>query len=150
MSRSVEHCPLLDAPEGQRFVALFEWAEGVPYGDDPDTETAGRLGGMIAAVHKAGASFAPAEPRRVATIEVLKRELPRALDMVAHRPEDTDYYPKAVDAVTQALAAIDHASAPYGPGHGDFHLYNAFRSEGGRLVLLDFDTAARITMRLSL
>lgn len=127
------------APEGQRFVALFQWAEGVPYGEDPDAETAGQLGGMIAEVHKAGSSFAPAEPRRVSTIEVLKRELPSALAMVAHRPKDTDYYPKAVDAVTQALAAIDHESSPYGPGHGDFHLYNAFRSDGGRLVLLDFD-----------
>ncbi len=129
----------LEAPEGQRFVALFQWADGVPYGEDPDVETARRLGGMIAAVHNAGASFAPAAPRRVANIEVLKRELPLVLAMVAHRPEDTDYYPKAVDAVTQALAAIDHAVAPFGPGHGDFHLYNAFRSDGGHLVLLDFD-----------
>ncbi|MCH8112775.1 MAG: phosphotransferase [Proteobacteria bacterium] len=129
----------VEAPEGQRFVALFQWADGVPYGEDPDAETARRLGGMIAAVHKAGTSFAPAERRHVATIEVLKRELPRVLGMVAHRPEDTDYYPKAVDAVTHALAGIDRAAAPFGPSHGDFHLYNAFRSAGGRLVLLDFD-----------
>lgn len=129
----------LEAPEGQRFVGLFQWADGVPYGEDPDVETARRLGAMIGTVHKAGASFSPSEPRFVGSIEVFERELPNLLAMVAHRPKDADYYPRAVDAVTRALAAIDHTTAPFGPGHGDFHLYNAFRSDGGHLVLLDFD-----------
>ena len=127
------------APEGERFVGLFEWAEGVPYGESPDAETAKRLGGMIADLHRAGSSFAPPEPRRIGTVDALRRELPTVLRMVAHRPEDTDYYPKAFAVLTQALDAVERVAAPYGPGHGDFHLYNAFRGAQGDLVLLDFD-----------
>ena len=132
------HVPV-EAPEGARYVALFEWAEGGPYGANPDAGGARRVGGIIAQIHLAGADFKPAAPRFVDRSGAFARELPELLRMVAHRPEDCDYYPRAVAAVEEALAPVDAAAAAFGPGHGDFHLYNAFVAEDGHTVILDFD-----------
>ena len=132
------HVPVR-APEGGRYLALFEWAEGAPYGADPDAGGARSIGAIIAQIHLAGADFKPAEPRFVDRSGAFASELPDLLRMVAHRPEDIDYYPQAVAAIEEALAPVDAAGAAFGPGHGDFHLYNAFVAESGETVILDFD-----------
>lgn len=132
------HVPV-QAPEGERYMALFEWAEGAPYGAAPDPEGARRIGGIIAEVHLAGAEFKPAATRFVDRPGSFVRELPALLRMVAHRPEDADYYPRAIAAVEEALAPVDSVRAAFGPSHGDFHLYNAFVADGGKTVILDFD-----------
>ncbi len=129
----------LEAPEGQRFLALFRWADGTPFGDNPDTRTARRIGVLFAKIHKAAADFAPSKRRYVDHPGALLRELPAVLKMAAHRPEDLDYYPRAAAAIADALAGLDKQIAPFGPGHGDFHLYNAFVSDDGAVRFLDFD-----------
>jgi Ser/Thr protein kinase RdoA (MazF antagonist) len=132
------HLPV-QAPEGERYLALFDWAEGEPYGAHADADGARRIGGIIGQIHLAGADFKPAAPRTVGRSRAFARELPHLLRMVAHRPEDMDYYPRAIAAVEEALAPVDEARAAFGPSHGDFHLYNAFVAPGGSTVILDFD-----------
>ncbi len=129
----------VEAPEGRRYLGLFRWADGSPYGDNPDVPTAKRFGAMFGVMHKLARNFAPKVRRQVDYIGHLREDSLALLKLAAHRPEDVDYYPKAVAAITAALAELPRDAETFGPGHGDIHLYNAFVTEDGTIRFLDFD-----------
>jgi Ser/Thr protein kinase RdoA (MazF antagonist) len=126
-------------PEGQRYFALFRWVEGRAFGDKPDAATARELGRFFGRFHKATGDFRPTRPRQVDMAGALRRSVEPLRRMTAHRPGDPEYYAKACPALADALDRVDAASAPTGPTHGDFHLYNAFVRPDRSFVIMDFD-----------
>ncbi|NQV80676.1 MAG: phosphotransferase [Alphaproteobacteria bacterium] len=128
----------LRAPEGARYLSLFGWAAGAPFADNPDPDTAHRLGALFGQMHVMAKKFAPKEVRQVDSSGQLRRGLPDLQRMVAHRAGDSAWYARAVDAIANALKRLPEADAPKGPSHGDFHSFNAF-IDNGEIVLLDFD-----------
>ena len=128
----------LDAPEGRRHLALFQWADGTPFANNLNPEIARKLGVMFGQLHLIAKDFSPTRVRNIDSGRQMRLGLPALTRMVAHREGDGAWYAEAVNAVAAALEALPEALAPQGPSHGDFHIYNAF-VENDDIVLLDFD-----------
>lgn len=131
----------VQAMEGPRFFALFQWAEGTTYGKNPDLGVGRKLGELIARMHKAAPHFRPPVPRPIDTGANLRRALPHLQRMVQHKPGDLAFYTEVIDKIAARFDTLKAGSdLPHGPTHGDFHVYNAFVSPAGKITLLDFDS----------
>jgi Ser/Thr protein kinase RdoA (MazF antagonist) len=128
----------LNAPEGPRYLSLFQWAPGNPFADDLNPAMANRLGAMFGRMHLVAKDFAPPTVRSIDSGGQLRDGFPALQRMVAHRDGDDAWYAQAVEAAAGALESLPETVAPQGPSHGDFHIYNAF-IEKDDIVLLDFD-----------
>ena len=129
--------PLM-AIEGQRYCAIFRWASGEPYGDNPDSKRAHILGEAFGQMHKLVNEFYPPVSRFVDAPGKMRAELGALQKMNRHRPQDLEWYSQAVEVIAAALEKISPKVIPMGATHGDFHLFNAFFDEES-FTLLDFD-----------
>lgn len=129
-------------PEGARAVAMYEWAEGRKFGELLSVDMAGKIGAEFARMHLLGLEYAGAD--HVFSTENCKDYnlcLPALLDFVYDRPDDLRDYAiiaRNLDAKLDAMAA---EGVPLGVCHRDFHPSNVHVTEGGELMLLDFDGA---------
>jgi Ser/Thr protein kinase RdoA (MazF antagonist) len=131
----------VQAPEGPRAVAMFEWAEGRKFGDNPSEKAAFDIGALFARMHAAGASFKPEEPRRTNSPKDYHDNLPFLRQLVADRPGDMDLYECVAEKLYDRMTAIKPGDLPFGPGHGDFHFNNVHIREDATPILLDFDNS---------
>jgi len=127
------------AIEGPRFFSIFRWAEGAPYAKTPDIDMARKLGALFGQMHKVVPRFRAPVDRRIATADVLRRELPSVNRMVQHRPGDADFYAGVAEKIAARFDSLQGMDLPRGPTHGDFHAFNAFVTPAGKITLLDFD-----------
>lgn len=132
---------IVQAPEGPRSVALFEWAEGHKFGAQPAEEMAFEIGALFARMHSAGADFKPAKIRRTNKPCDYLDNLPYLKRLVADRPEDIELYEAIAPQLYEKVMAVDAKGLPFGPGHGDFHFNNVHVDGKGRIILLDFDNS---------
>ena len=130
---------VVEAPEGARCVALFEWIDGKAYGGRPDPALAPAVGAAVAEMHLAARDFAATVGRPIHRAESFGSALPAVERLAAHRPDDVALYRKVRDGIRGALAAIGEDDVAIGPTHGDMHAFNVFIGLGGDITLLDFD-----------
>jgi Ser/Thr protein kinase RdoA (MazF antagonist) len=130
----------VEAPEGRRHVAMFEWAEGGPLHAQVNESLAFEAGVLAARLREVAPGFKIAEPRYIDTPAELREKLPALLDMMAHEPDTASFLKGAVEATAAALDDMNPHAVPMGPSHGDIHTYNVFVSPDRKtLTLLDFD-----------
>lgn len=126
------------AVEGQRFCAIFQWVDGTPFGNVVDERRSFLLGKTFGQIHKIAHHFCAPVERYIDTAQKLRSEYRHVERMMTHRLPDQEWYAVAIEALVSALEKLSPNTMPFGPTHGDFHLFNAF-FEGEELVLLDFD-----------
>lgn len=131
----------VQAPEGPRAVAIFQWAAGVKFGDHPTAQKASAIGSVFARMHLAGANFVPSQVRRTNSPEDYRTNLPFLRQLVADRPGDFDLYERVAAELYARVTAIKPDDLPFGPGHGDFHFNNVHVDAKGAPTLLDFDNS---------
>ena len=133
----------VQSPEGERAIALYDWAPGVKFGDRLSNETAHKIGAAMARMHLLGNQWAGAD--HVFSPETAKDYnicMPALVEFVYDRPDDLHDYPiiaANLDKRLDALAAS--GEVPLGVCHRDFHPSNVHVDEQGKITLLDFDAA---------
>ncbi|MEQ9109106.1 MAG: phosphotransferase [Rhodospirillaceae bacterium] len=132
---------VVEAPEGARSVALFEWAKGRKFGDAPNRRQAREVGTLFAKMHLAGKDFTPAYRRRANPPTDYVENLPYLRRLVSDRPGDAELYEAVAAKLYAAVVALKGAGLPFGPGHGDFHFNNFHVDEADGITLLDFDNS---------
>lgn len=137
----------VQSPEGQRAIALYDWAPGVKFGERLAEDTGHRIGAAMARMHLLGLEWAdgraPGGKHQFTTERARDYNtcMPALIDFVYDRPDDLRDYPviaRNLDAKLDELAA---AGAPLGVCHRDFHPSNVHVDDDGRITLLDFDGA---------
>ena len=134
---------VVNAPEGPRALAAFEWVPGVKFAERLDPDLAGRLGRILADIHLAGMDFRPSKPRRTNPASLIAEQLPYLEQMVMQRPEDLSFYRNLAPRLIEALDGIDPTLVTMGACHGDFHLNNGHINAAGDITFLDFDNSGQ-------
>ena len=134
---------VVQAPEGPRALAAFEWVPGVKFADRIDLELAAQLGEILADIHLAGLDFSPSKQRRTNPAWLIRENLPHLERMVANRPDDLSFYRQLSPRLIEAVENIDPNLVPMGPCHGDFHLNNGHINDDNKITFLDFDNSGQ-------
>lgn len=129
----------LDAPEGRRALALYEWAPGVKFADALDVDTARRIGADFARLHLIGADFVRPSPHSLKGRAAAPQNVAPLLELVYDRPEDRRDYALLAEALRAEFTRIAEIGLPSGPCHGDFHPGNVHVTPEGMITFLDFD-----------
>ncbi|GGK95941.1 phosphotransferase enzyme family protein [Deinococcus radiotolerans] len=126
----------LDAPEGPRLAALFDWVEG----REPDAtpEDAARFGRAAAALHAAGEGLPDAGRFPLDLTHLIGSPVARVLPLLADEPA-LAHELQVVAARTRAALEGLEAQLTRAACHGDLHGGNALVDSAGALQLFDFD-----------
>ncbi|HEV8194174.1 MAG TPA: phosphotransferase, partial [Ktedonobacterales bacterium] len=131
------------APEGDRHLVLFTYAQGEPLTPPRQTEPRARsYGSAVADLHTATDDFSSVHPRFALDLDLL---LAKPLDVLhaylAHRPADWHCLRKLGTALTARLAALQAQTLGLDSGlcHGDAHGGNAHMTPDGTITYFDFD-----------
>lgn len=130
------------APEGMRSAVLFQWANGTaPKYTEP--EHARQYGQLLARLHEAGEAM-PLKCSRPMMDRAYLLDSPLALirTRLMDRPDISANLDALEARVSARLAEVEQEDLDWGFCHGDVWLNNA-RFDGDRLVLFDFDFAAK-------
>ena len=130
-------CP---AAEGERPLALYDWAPGQKFSDCLDETIAQKIGGMLAKMHQLGSEWIGPEHRF--TTQNAKEYLgcmPALMDFAYDRPDVLRDYPIIADGLAQRLDELVDRGIPMGVCHRDFHPSNVHVDEEGQITFLDFD-----------
>lgn len=128
------------SPEGERAVALYEWAPGRKFGECLSEDTARRIGAHFAEMHLLGLEWVGAGHRfSTRGVKEFMVWLPALLEFVYDRPGDLRDYPVIAERLSARLDALGEAGLPLGVCHRDFHPSNVHVDDDGRITLLDFD-----------
>ena len=132
----------LDAPEGTRYLALFDYVPGVPASWDRD-EHCNRLGHLAARIHAAASDFQTQHRRfRLDLEQFIDIPLARLVPLLSHRAEDLAYLRDFCARVHARATALLTEGLDWGPCHGDFHVHNVHVDLEDRITALDFDWSA--------
>jgi len=135
------HYFVVEAPEGPRALAAFDWVPGVKFAERLDLDLVAQLGAVLADIHIAGMDFQPSRQRRTNPPELMTEQLPYLERIVARRPDDLNLYRRLAPRLAEALQRVDPESVPMGACHGDFHLNNGLINSADELTFLDFDNS---------
>jgi Ser/Thr protein kinase RdoA (MazF antagonist) len=131
----------VDAPEGRRYVCLFEWAEGRDFALVPTPELSYRVGKAVGEMNVAGLDFAQPCPRPIDFPGAqIRDKFPSLVARLFGRTEDHRFYGDLCEKIAAGLEAAVAEGVPVGPIHGDVHALNIFVREDGSFSLVDFDT----------
>ncbi|MDH5693292.1 MAG: phosphotransferase [Gammaproteobacteria bacterium] len=128
----------MDAPEGKRYAALFQYADGEAPGKDHNAEEAEILGETVAQLHHLADDFKTEYKRS-------DLELPYLLDQSITRIEpfidedDLDYLKKLQAMLHHELSRLTKSREIYGICSGDVNAHNFHITLDDRITLFDFD-----------
>jgi Ser/Thr protein kinase RdoA (MazF antagonist) len=130
----------LNAPEGQRYAALFVYAPGqVPVGDLNPTQS-WKLGETLAKLHQTALSFRSSAARQPLTLEYLLDDSFQAIaPFLHHRPTDLQYLADAIAQIKFQLQDFPLEPPFWGICWGDPHSGNAHFTPEQQVTLFDFD-----------
>lgn len=134
------------APEGERPLALFTFANGNPPNYEEQAEENAYLYGMaVARIHAHTESFTSEHQRFDLSLEVLiDQSLKEIESLLSHRPEDWKYLLKFAGKLSGAIQDM-HTKGVLEQGfcHGDTHGWNAHIDERQQLTFFDFDCCGK-------
>ncbi len=131
---------VIHALEGDRYAALFPYAEGkVPLGDFNITQSE-HLGETLGKLHQTAINFRSQAQRQPLTLQYL---LDDSFDIIApflqHRSCDLNYLQGAIAKIKQQLQNLSQEPPLWGICWGDPHSGNVHFTADNRLTLFDFD-----------
>lgn len=136
---SGKYLQTLNAPEGERFAALFPFAVGKPAGRGITPEQSSAVGQLTAKVHLTTDTFDPFPELPIHDVNVLLLEPAHAIqNCEATNAKQRELLDSIVSSLSQRLETLDRTPPLFGLCHGDIHGMNVLFNEGD-LSLLDFD-----------
>lgn len=130
----------IDAPEGQRYAALFTYAPGqIPVGD-LNPKQSWQLGETLAKVHYTALDFRCNAPRQALTLDYLLDDSFGAIaPFLQERPQDLEYLDGAIAQLKLQLRDFPCEAPFWGICWGDPHSGNAHFTPDEQISLFDFD-----------
>jgi Ser/Thr protein kinase RdoA (MazF antagonist) len=127
----------VDAPEGRRYAALFEQAQGVPTApEDIDMQAYGRAAAIF---HSTATDFYYRYQRPSMTLaEQIDKPLAELAVLLKHRPDDYQYLQRMANRAHRSLHVLQ-GQLEEGICHNDLHGGNAYIDKRGNVTLFDFD-----------
>ena len=130
------------APEGERFLVLFTFANGDPPNYEEQVEQQAYLYGKAAAhIHTHTDSFSTEHKRfDLSLATLIDKPLKEIQPLLSHRADDWEYmvgFASRLSAKIQNLLA--NQVLEHGFCHGDFHGGNAHHDMNGTVTFFDFD-----------
>lgn len=128
------------APEGQRWIAMFQHAAGTPPGQNISPTQSFEYGRTVAHMHQVFDQITTPCPRpelNLATL--LTNPLQTLAPWFGERAADWDFLTTLADVASAQVATVPQTAPFYGLCHGDLHKTNLLCSDDGRLTVLDFD-----------
>ncbi len=129
----------IPAPEGVRYLTVFEWADGVHLWGHKDIKVYEKLGETTAQMHRISHEFSPSIRVQRKSQDYLRLRLPELSRMLVHAPDDAAFYEPLVHKTAEALDRLDPATLRFGAVHADIHPHNVFITEEGKFTLIDWD-----------
>lgn len=131
----------VDAPEGERAIALYDWAPGRKFGECLDEGIAAKIGAEFARMHLLGLEYAGDHAFSTEDATGFLVNMPALLDFLYDRPEYARDYAIVAERLARRLDDIRREDVPMGICHRDFHPSNVHVTDDGQVCLLDFDAA---------
>lgn len=130
----------INAPEGERYAALFVFAEGeVPLGD-VNLSQSRLFGETLARIHKTAQLFRTRHHREPLSLEYLfDRSYETIAPFFEDRPADLDYLKETITSSQNLLQDLPCDEPHWTICWGDPHSGNAHFTPDGRVTLFDFD-----------
>jgi Ser/Thr protein kinase RdoA (MazF antagonist) len=130
----------INAPEGQRYAALFPYAPGqVPIGDLNSTQSC-LLGQTLAKLHQASQHFHSQAKRQPLSLEyLLDDSLVKIIPFLKNTKEDYQYLKETIAQIKWQLQDFPDLSPFWVVCWGDPHSGNVHFTPDNRLTLFDFD-----------
>lgn len=138
--RDGERHGVLDAPEGERYYALFSFAPG-KMAWPMNVEQCRLFGAGMARIHQASDSFQSQHPRGHQNLEWILDHSVRRIEAFLgdRRPEDLAFLHDLVVSIKQLAGNLPLSAPAYGIIGGDFHGGNHFITDDNTLTYFDFD-----------
>jgi len=130
----------IEAPEGKRYAALFDFAPGqVPLGD-LSKDQGQKLGETIGRLHEVATDFHSLANRQPLTLDYLLDDSLEAIaPFLQHRPQDHDYLVETISEVKQKLQGMPKDPPFWSVCWGDPHSGNVHFTDDNHVTLFDFD-----------
>lgn len=129
------------APEGKRYSALFEQAEGIPTA--PEDGQMKAYGWATAQLHNAVRDFYYRYQRPSMTLsELIDKPLAQLAVLLRHRPDDVQYLQQMANRANRHLHVLQ-GQLEEGICHNDLHGGNAYIDARNNVTLFDFDECCR-------
>ncbi|WP_024545486.1 phosphotransferase [Picosynechococcus sp. NKBG15041c] len=130
----------INAPEGDRYAALFPFAPGeIALGGWNETQSR-RLGEVVAQIHQVGQEFACDHPRKPLDLNYLLDEsLAVIFPFFGDRPHDWGFMKDTAQKIRETLAQLPREKPLWSVCWGDAHCGNVHFTEDYELTLFDFD-----------
>ncbi len=132
---------LIEAPEGLRQVALFEYVPGIDMlYNEVTADWCRSYGESAGKLHTAMDTYKPAHQRFVLDMRHLVDEPQVPLKpRLAHRPDDWQTVAMAADDLRAAVFRLETKGLSHSLCHGDLHSHNARGQDDGSVRIFDFD-----------
>lgn len=134
-------CGVIEAPEGNRYVSLFSFAEG---SDDLNADQAYLLGQSLAELHLVSDAFETNLSRMHLDVqEMLHEPVSRIKAFLGHQLSRECNQLEALSRdLAQKIDALKVTEGGYGIIMGDFHGYNQHFTSENQLTMFDFEFCA--------
>lgn len=130
----------VEAPDGPRDVALFEWVEGTLLFSTADPVPAARkVGEFLGKMHVVARDFRHDPPRYGDFAEGIRDKFKFVAEIAAHKPDHVAFWRMCADRILAARAKLDRNSLPWGVTHSDLHPHNAMVHADNSVTIMDFD-----------
>ncbi|MDH5544438.1 MAG: phosphotransferase [Gammaproteobacteria bacterium] len=131
-------CFRLETSEGERFFALFRYAEGNAPGKDLTAEESNLLGTVVAQMHLHADKFVPSVQGQELDFSYL---VDRSLGLIKPFLDDCDYdfLCELREEIYPKLSGLDRSGSKYGICAGDINANNFHINFDDRITLFDFD-----------
>jgi Ser/Thr protein kinase RdoA (MazF antagonist) len=127
----------LDAPEGERYAAVFTFAEGRSLSWNP--EVGARAGALLGSIHSGADDFVTKDERAPLSLErLLDCSLAALRPYCERRSHDWSFLNHVADRIRTATAAVED-QLDWGVCHGDFNNGNIHVGPDQTLTVFDFD-----------
>lgn len=132
----------LNAPEGLRYGALFDFIPGrqLAFNFGKRQTHMVQLGHMVAAMHSLADKIKQPIQRRTLGFEnVVTHFLNAAPAVLGHREKDLKYLHKLANRLEEVVLGQPQGAFDCGLCHGDLHTHNVMLQPDGKLAIFDFD-----------
>lgn len=136
-----ERLSTIETTDGERHIALFEYAEGEPMVSPVVEKHAEGLGQIVATIHSTADVFHTEDPRYDLDLHYLLDEPLRLLEhhLDRHGMGDLSFFLPFADEMRQKVERLGKVSSAYGIIHGDLIPSNILYKAGSGITILDFD-----------
>lgn len=129
----------INAPEGIRYVVLFESAKGIYQGKNINENKSEKFGELVGKIHKASDKLPKIDRFSLDFDHLYYEPLSRIKSCLTNRKNDYEYLENIGELILKEIELLVGNSSGFKICHGDLHTANVFFDENDNPCLFDFD-----------